>query len=257
MELLPILRLIWRRRLLLGAGLVVSLALALGIGGPPPSSSALAWTRVNLDTPTSQLVNAAPGGADTLPWRASLLVHLMATDATQRQLAQRLHVRPDEVVVDDTALKLPIVPASIPAAAAEAAQVTRAPYVLTIALTNPMLPTIAIEAAAPEGAGAKRLAAAGVAILESQASLSDARYSSKILTGGGFALKRQPFVVHQVAPIRAKPVTQRVISPKQIGPPLFLLALWTAAALLLPGGRLSAGAGRVNPPRPRRRAPAA
>jgi hypothetical protein len=256
MELLPILRLIWRRRLLLGAGLVVSLALALGIGGPPPSSSALAWTRVNLDTPMSQLVNSAPGGANTLPWRASLLVHLMATDATQRQLARRLRVRPDEVVVVDTAVELPIVPASIPVAASEAAQVTGAPYVLTVALTNPILPTISIEAAAPDGAGAKRLAAAGVAILESQSSLSDARYSSKILTGGGVALKPQQFVVQQVAPIRAKPVTQRVISPKQIGPPLVLLALWTAAALLLPG-RLSAGAGRVSPPRPRRRAPAA
>ena len=256
MELLPILRLIWRRRLLLGAGVIVSVALALGIGGPPPSASALAWTRVNLDTPRSQLVDSAPRGADTLPWRASLLVHLMATDATQRQLAQRLRVRPDEVVVVDTALELPIVPASIPAAAAEAAQVTGAPYVLTVALTDPMLPTISIEAAAPDGAGAKRLAAAGVAILESESSLSDARYSSKILTGGGVALKPQQFVVQQVAPIRAKPVTQRVISPKQIGPPLVLLALWTAAALLLPG-RLSAGAGRVSPPRPRRRAPAA
>ena len=46
-------------------------------------------------------MNSAPGGADTLPWRASLLVHLMTTDATQRKLAQRLHVRPDEVVVID------------------------------------------------------------------------------------------------------------------------------------------------------------
>ena len=136
MELLPILRLIWRRRILLGAGLVVSVALALGLGGPPKSSSALAWTRVNLDTPTSQLVNSAPGGADTLPWRASFLIHLMATDATQKRLAQSLHVRPDEVAVVDPALGVPIVPASIPTAASDAAGITVAPYVLTLTLTT-------------------------------------------------------------------------------------------------------------------------
>jgi hypothetical protein len=235
MELLAILRLIWRRRLLLGAGLAVSVALALGIGGPPPSSNAVAWTRVNLDTPTSQLVASAPGGADTLPWRASLLVHLMATDSTQRRLAQRLHVRPNDVVVVDPALALPIVPASIPTAASDAAGMTVAPYVLTVTRTNPLLPTIAIEAAARDGARARQLATAAVAVLESQSSVSDARYSSKILTGGGVALKPQQFQVEQVAPIRAKPVAERVVSAKQIGGPMVLLALWSAGALLLPG----------------------
>jgi len=246
MELLPILRLIWRRRILLGAGLVVSVALALGLGGPPKSSSVLAWTRVNLDTPTSQLVNSSPGGADTLPWRASFLIHLMATDATQKRLAQSLHVRPDEVAVVDPALGVPIVPASIPTAASDAAGITVAPYVLTLTLPTVTLPTIAIEAAAPDRAGAKRLAAAAVAVLESQSSLSADRFSSKILTGGGVVLKRQPFLVEQVAPIRAKRVTERVISPKQIGPPVLILVLWTAGALLLPG-RLHRRRPRVAP----------
>ena len=170
----------------------------------------------------------------------------MATDATQKRLAQSLHVRPDEVAVVDPALELPIVPASIPTAASDAAGITVAPYVLTLTLTNPTLPTIAIEAAAPDRAGARRLAAAAVDILESQSSTSAARYSSKILTGGGVALKRQQFVVQQVAPIRAKLVTERVISPKQIGPPLLLLVLWTAGVLLLPG-RLHRRRPRVAP----------
>lgn len=235
MELLPILRSIWRRRLLLGAGLAVAVALVLAIGAPPPNSSVLAWTRVNLDTPASQLVNPAPGGAETLPWRASLLLHQMATDASKRRLAQRLQVRPDEVAVVDPALDVPIVPASLPLAASEAAAATVAPYVLTLTLTNPTLPMIAIEAAAPDAARAKRLAAAAVAILESQSSVSDAPYSSKIKTGGGRALKPQQFLVQQIAPIRAKPVTERVISPKQIGGPLVFLALWSASVLLLPG----------------------
>ena len=246
MELLPILRLIWRRRLLLGAGLVVAVVLALALGGPPPSANAVAWTRVNLDTPTSQLVESGPRGAETLPWRASLLVHLMATDATQRRLAERLHVRPDEVAVVDPELAQPSIPASIPTAASEAAAVTVAPYVLTVTLTNSLLPTISIEAAAPDGARARRLAAAAVDILEAQSSLSDAPYSSKILTGGGVALKRQQFLVERVAPIRTKPVAERVVPIQQIGGPIVVLALWTAGALLLPG-RLRRRRPRVAP----------
>jgi hypothetical protein len=234
MELLAILRAIWRRRLLLGAGLVVAVALAVAVGGPPASSSAVAWTRVNLDTPTSQLVKSAPGGADTLPWRASLLVHLMATDSTRRRLARRLQVRPAEVAVVDSALALPMIPASMPTAAAEAAGMTVAPYVLTVTLTNPFLPMIAIEAAAPDDARARGLAAAAVATLESESSVSDARYSSKVLTGGGVAQKPQQFLVQQVAPIRSKPVAQRVLPAKQIGGPMILFGLWSACVLLLP-----------------------
>jgi hypothetical protein len=235
MELLPLLRLIWQRRLALAAGFVVAVALAVAIGMPAGGSSVLAWTTLNLDTPKSQLVNSAPSGADTLPWRASLLVHLMTTDETQRQLAQQLGVRPDQVNVVDPAYALPEVPASMPLRAAKAAGVTVAPYVLTVQLDNLYLPLISIQAAAPDGAGARRLAAAAVAVLESRSSVSEAPYSSKILTGGGTALKPQQFVVQQVAPIRAKPVPAKVMPVKPIAAFVFVFGLWAAAALLLPG----------------------
>ena len=73
MELLPIFRLIWRRRLLLGAGLVAAIAAMVVFGGKSATRSYVAWTQVTLDTPKSQLVAAAPAGGDTLAWRASLL----------------------------------------------------------------------------------------------------------------------------------------------------------------------------------------
>jgi hypothetical protein len=234
MELLPLLRLIWRRRLALAAGLVVALALAVVIGAPPAGKSAVAWTRVDLDTPTSQLVKSAPGGADTLPWRALLLVHLLRTDAVQREIAQRLSVRPDQVSVVDPSLALPEVPASMPTAASEAASITVAPYVLTVQMPSEFLPLISLEAVAPDAVGAKRLAAAGVAALESQSSSPDSRYSSIIKTGG-VPQTYQGFQVSQVAPIRAKQVTASTMPVKQIGAPLFLFGLWAAAALFLPG----------------------
>jgi hypothetical protein len=236
MELLPFLRLIWRRRLALGAGIVVALALAVVIGSPPAGSSAVAWTRVDLDTPTSQLVKSAPGGADTLPWRASLLMHLMGTDDVQRELARRLSVRPDQVTVVDTDLALPEVPASMPIEAADAAAVTAAPFVLTLQMPNQFLPIIAVQAAAPDTAGAKRLAAAAVAVLEAQSSDPDTQFSSIIKTGG-VKQTYQGFQVSQVAPIRAKPVAATVMPAKQLGVPLFLFCLWAAAVLLLPGRR--------------------
>lgn len=233
MELLPFLRVVWRRRVLLGVGVVVAVALAVVIGGPAANSSAIAWTRVALDTPTSQLVTSAPAGADTLPWRASLLVRLMNTDEVQRQLARRLGVPLDEVMVIDPGLAAPEIPASLPTAASDAAAMTVTPYTLTVYMPSLYLPLIAIEAAAPDRAGAERLAAAAAGILESQSSLSGARYESMITTGGATpALER--FVVERVAPVRAKPVSASVVPIKQVGAPAVLFALWAAGVLLLP-----------------------
>src|SRR6266542_1863882 len=128
MEVLPVLRVLLRRRRLIGAGALVAIAVALAIGRPAPTSSAVARTRVALDTPASQLVKSAPAGADTLPWRASLLAHLMATEPAKGQIAQSLHVRRDQVAVVDVALSVPQIEASLPQSAAEAAAITYAPY---------------------------------------------------------------------------------------------------------------------------------
>lgn len=239
MEVLPFIRTLWRRRRLVGLGAVVALVVALAAGGSTPTSSAVAWTRVTLDTPTSQLVKSAPGGASTLPWRASLVAHLLGTDAAQRQLARQLGVRPDQVVVVDRALADPKVPASMPDRAAEAAAVTVAPYVLSVYLRNPMLPLISVEAAAPDRAAAERLAAAAVAVLKSQGS-PGGRYASPVETGGGVAQTLQAFVVEQVAPVRAKTVTASALPMKAVVAPIVLFALWCAflvLAPLLPGRR--------------------
>jgi hypothetical protein len=231
-ELLPILRRLWRRKAALGIGLVLAIGAAAAIGGSPPAASEVAWTRVVLDTPKSELVQSAPGGSDTLAWRASLLIHLMGTDAEGRALAQRLGVPPYEVDVMDEAYTFPEVPASMPVRAAAAASTTAAPYVLTLGMDDPVLPVIAIKAAAPQREAAVRLAAAAVARLEAQASPVAAPYSSKILTGGGAALKRQQFTVQQVAPIRTKRETARSLPTKQIAVIAFVFGAWFTGTLL-------------------------
>jgi hypothetical protein len=237
MEVLPLVRRLWRRRLLLAAGAVVALALALALalGTSSPKSSAMAWTAVALDTPTSALVVSAPNGADTLPWRASLLAHLMTTDAAQRQLAARLGVRPDLVTVIDASLAVPLIAASLPQEASKAAA-TSAPYVLTLKQPDTSLPVVSIQAAAPDRTGATRLAKGAVSVLESQASPGGS-YTSPIPTGGilkAGAAKLQPFVVEDVADVRAKRVAKSYGPIKAAGPPAFLLLLWCACLMFFP-----------------------
>jgi hypothetical protein len=234
MEVLPLARKLWRRWRALAAGAVVAIAVAVALGSTPTATTAVAWTRVALDTPKSQLVDSAPPGADTLPWRASLIKHLMTTDAAQRQVAERLRVRPDEVAIIDPILAVPQIPASMPKRAADAAAVTPAPYVLTLDMKNTSLPVISVEAAAPDRDGAKRLAEAAVAVLETWSSTSGSSYSSRILTGGGAALKHQSFVIQRVASVRTKAVATAELPVKQIGVAGFLFAAWCVAVFLLP-----------------------
>jgi hypothetical protein len=246
MELLPIIRRLWRRRLLLAAGLVLAVATAIKLGGAPTSATTVAWTRAALDTPNSELVASAPTGADTLPWRASLLVHLMATDSIQRELAQRLGVRPAQVAVIDPALDVPVDPTSMAQNDADVALPSGASYLLTLSLTNDQLPLISIEAVAPGRAGANRLAEAAVSVLQSQGP-TGGRYQSLIATGGGAPPRLQPFIVQQVAPIRDKPFAASKLSMKQIAAPILILVLWCAIVLRLPSLRRGSRIGRARP----------
>jgi hypothetical protein len=234
MELMPALRLIWRRRLALVAAAICAVAILVALGGTKPitTRSAVAWTSVALDTPKSQLVEVAPTGAGTLSWRASLLAHLLATQTTTQELAQRLGVDADQVMVVDPALAQPLVPTAMAQAAATAASDNVAPYVLTAFVENSSLPIISLEAAAPSLVAAQRLADAGAAVFEAQAS-PGGRFVSPIATNA-YNFSLQPFVVRQVAPVRVEVVNSTALPMKAIGASLFVFLTFCAVALLLP-----------------------
>src|SRR4051794_41828535 len=113
MELVPIVRLLWRRRLALAAGLLVAAALAFVGGRTSPPSSGVASTRVTLDTPKSMLVDTTPAGGTTLGWRAALLAHLVAGDGERRAVAARLGIPPQQPAGVDPQLAGPPPPSSI------------------------------------------------------------------------------------------------------------------------------------------------
>jgi hypothetical protein len=233
MEVLPLLRALWRRRLLIGAGLLVAVLLAVAFARPQHTSSAVAWTRVALDTPNSQLIDSNPAGASTLPWRASLMMHLTSSESARRQLAQRLGVRYDQVAVVDPALSLPEIPASIPTSAAKAAAVIAAPYVLTVTFPSEILPIVSIRAAAPDRAGAVRLAQAAVALLQSQGS-SGGTYESLIKTDAIEKPGLQAFIVNQVAPVHVKRVVADLLPTNRLAAIFLLFLAWCVSVVVLP-----------------------
>lgn len=236
MELLPLLRWGWRRRLVLVGALVASIAAFVGLGGGKSSgaTTAIAWTQVALDTPNSQLAAATPTGADSLPWRASLLMDLLASDASTREIAQRLGVTQDELTVLDPAASVPIVQTPTAVASAKAAFQIATPYALEVFLPDPSLPVITIEAGASQRSRAEQLLAAAVAFLKSQAS-SGGRFISPIKTDADpRSHTLQPFTVDQVTPVQVKAFPSSGLAMKPIAGALFVFLLCCVL-----GGRLA------------------
>jgi hypothetical protein len=235
MEVLPVLRTLWRRRVAVAGGVAAALAIALVLGRGAPSRTGVAYTRLALDTPRSQLVHAAPAGADTLGWRASLLAHLVATDATKRTIARRAGVPAGQVAVVDPTLAAPAVPSSLPKGVAEATAAVTTPYVLSVYEPDGSLPIIAIATAGPDRAAAARLARAAAAVLASEGSR---RRAPDV----------QPFVIQPVAPVHARTVVTAGGRLRSLALAAFVLVLWCAVVAV--GPRLPAGVARGRRARP-------
>jgi len=220
-EILRALGVLWRRRLVVAAGLLVVAAFAVKTGGAGAMPSGVASTRVALDTPKSQVVESAPQGAASLPWRASLLTHLAADAAFTREVAARLRIAPDRIAIVDPSLVAPAVAASLPKGAADVAALHTAPYVMTVSMPNSTLPIITIATQAPDRSGAARLAAAATGVLESRSS-----------PDGGAG--RQAFVVQRIGAIQSRAVVSASGPIKTVVVAVVLFDLWCAGVALAP-----------------------
>jgi|GEM_PF-4120079 len=232
MELLAFGRLLWRRRLAVAVGVLLALAAAYKLGGAPPSRSAIAWTRVDLDTAKSQLVVSNPAAYGSLPGRAELMLHELTGDDVRRRLAGALRVPRDQVNVVDPTWAQPLVPASLPAGAAKAAAVSGAGYVLTPSMPDGTLPLISLQAGAPDAASAKRLLAAAVSVLAGWGN-GGGPYVSPFATGGGVE-QLEPFRVQMVDPVRTQVVVSGKGAVKGVLAAIVLLLGWIAAVAALP-----------------------
>jgi hypothetical protein len=229
MEVVAFLRLLWRRRIRLGVGAVVAIAVAVALGGSPVPPSGLAKTRVLIDTPRSELLTNAPRGMDTLYWRATLMAMLLGTEPARQQMARETHVSPDQLAVTDLELTAPANPAALPVAAIQAATVTPEPYVLRV-YTDDVLPIVSIETAAPDRAGAARLAQAAVHALQAGAAPRDTQ-------------ERQGLSVQQVSPIDAGEIPGGPGRTKMAAVAVVVFGLWCLGLKLWPRGRPRSGRG--------------
>jgi hypothetical protein len=164
-ELLAILRVLWRRRVLVALGAVAAIAVGLMVAGGVVTRAGVAFTRVVLDTPDSQLIHPSPKGADTLEWRAALLANLLSSRPMKQEIARDLGIPADRLLVIEPLLSTPTVPTPLAAAALDAAKTT-GDYVVTVRY-EPGLPIISIETRAPDPDRATRLVEATVRALTS------------------------------------------------------------------------------------------
>jgi hypothetical protein len=239
MEVLGLASALWRRRLAVAIGALVALALAAAVGKSPPTSYGLGWTKVNLDTPQSQEVDTDPFGADSLPWRASVMIDLLSTDEARSRLAQRLNIRPDELAIINPQLAAPQLSASLPNAASKAAAVNPAPYVLTIYRSNELLALITIRGSAPSKADAARLVAAAADAFKAQAQAGDPITDVPADETDSDAFrsdmsKLQGFVVQSAAPVRSEAVGGGASYLKALGAAVLVFGFWCVGVAVLP-----------------------
>lgn len=161
MELVPLLIVLWRRRLLVALGFVAAVAVVVWLGSRPVAAGpGVAVTSVLVDTPGSEAVAVNPGGADTLMTRSVLLTHSMLRDEARAGIARSMGVSPNLVAVIDPALESPADATTLPLIAAKAASIHSQPFSLVLRL-DPESPIISLEAYAPTPLEAARLVEAG------------------------------------------------------------------------------------------------
>jgi hypothetical protein len=175
LELLSALRLLWRRRTLVGVGALVALGGGLlvvqGVGpaaSARPDATFVASARMLLDTPDSQLVTVSPRSAETLAVRAALFADLLSSEPLREDIARRAGLRAGQLDVFGPSTRVvPTVSTPLVVKAGERSEVTRARHVVRL-YADGLSPMISIEASAPEAGRAERLVDAATGALGSQ-----------------------------------------------------------------------------------------
>jgi hypothetical protein len=220
-ELVPILRLLSRRPILVAIGAVVAIAIGVLAAGGQTKKSGTASARLVLDTGRSQLIHQAPRGADTLPWRAVLLADLAGSRPLMDRIASQADIRRSELVVVHPDLAEPVLPATLPTRAAEVARVISEKYVLTVRFDE-MLPIVSLGAEAPDRRAAVRLVAAAVDTLEDAGTPTEA------------APQIQSLVVESAGPVRSRAIIDRPQPLLGVVLAIVLFGMWCAALAVIP-----------------------
>lgn len=165
MDTVTVLRDLWRYRLPVAGVAVLALfagfAMLYKVSFPPRLESrsyevGVATARILVDTPSSQVVEIAPKGSESLGVRANLLASLMADGVVKAAIAEEAGLKPDRLIgISTSAGDLPV----------SAPRSRRASVLTTKVVTDndgAQLPIIEVEAQAADAAAAAKLADAAV-----------------------------------------------------------------------------------------------
>jgi hypothetical protein len=184
MELVSILRVLIRKRVMVGLAALASIALALATVYAPASSplafgsstdpTGRATARVLVDMPASLLVNEPGIRADTAATRALLLADLARTAPVKETIARSAGLRPDELHIVTPSISAAPLPNALTEETVAIAKASSAPNVLKLEADG-QLPIVWVDATAPTLAAATRLADAATIGLKSKAGSGDDR----------------------------------------------------------------------------------
>lgn len=165
MGFVALLRVLWRRRVLVAIGALIAIALgALALRQQPPPPSSSSHTEVFIDTPQSLVASARAPGSRTIYPRARLVAALLADDEAKAEIAHRAGLEPSELAVAGPGAAAE--PLAITPLAEQAVEVAKplAPYLVSVEVT-PGLPIVSVDAHAPTRDAAVALGEAAVAVL--------------------------------------------------------------------------------------------
>jgi hypothetical protein len=207
MELVTVLRVLWRYRALVAIGAVLAViagsSIAYRLGLPPESrqySVGMGEATALVDTPSSQVVDlGGETGPDiaTLSGRATLLASLMTSSPIKDQIATRAGADPDKLIAIP-----PPSDVGITDEGAAAAMKNRDAIVLKArvpTLESGEVPIIAVETQAPDAELAAKLADESIAALKDHL---------RSIAGADRVPDERRVVVSELGPARATTVTR-------------------------------------------------
>lgn len=171
MDLLPAVRILWQRRVLVGLGALA--AIAVVIAGLPSEGarSSVGEARVLLDAPNSLLTAQFQSPSDIVATQATVLADLAAGEGMKRRIASAAGVPPSRLAVvgpSDAAVGMQTQQTSLSEhlATAERESTERERYAVSILQSDPQVPIVEIQARAPGARLDRRLVQAAVSAFE-------------------------------------------------------------------------------------------
>jgi hypothetical protein len=191
MQLYAILNELWRRRIVVGIALVVSVLIGLMVAfkvspGLPPKLAprahqiGVASTRVLINTPSSIVADLNPAGGASLSTHAQLLGNLLSSDEVHNAIAKSAGLASTELTISPLAVGGVV---QTPLAVSAPAPVGASSVSVN---ADPLLPLITISATAPTPKQAAALANGSVTVLQS--------YIQTVAADEGIPTSRRPVI---------------------------------------------------------------